>query len=1050
MKKQIAFYGLLLFSLLFSASVFAQDLKQFRGRLKKQQPTYKDVAVKDKFYKAPANGGTTPIHKPEFLTCETMEADSALRAKYPEMKSLEEEEVLFQRQIQEYLAQNALLEIITIPVIVHIIHNGESVGTGTNLSQAQVQSQIDVLNEDFRRMGAGANNHPDGADIEIEFALAVEDPLGNPLPEPGINRVNGGRFSWEVGEIQGIVKPQTQWDPLRYFNIWTVRFGTPGLGGYAQFPSLSGLDGLEQNGGLAQTDGVVLNYQNFGRGGSATPPYDLGRVTTHEVGHWLGLRHVWGDGDCSVDDFCADTPLAGQPNTSCVINDSCPGSPGNDMIENYMDYTPDACRNVFTNDQKTRIRTVLMNSPRRRELKDSDVDTGSGNPNGAPVAQFTADKTGACVGQTIRFTDQSTNNPTSREWRFFDEADNLLATFNGPIQDIIFNIPGVYSVELIVANSLGQDSYFAKNLIGILSDQLYNEYAEDFEDPNNALLNWLIFNPDADRTFALTNVSSYGVGTGGLIFDNYSVSDDPSGKVDVLISPALNLNGAVNPYFYFEHAYASFNAAYSDTLVLYYSLDCGQTFEPFWFKGGAELATAPATTESFVPTNQQWTWNQVSLSPLAGNPSVHIAIANLSGWGNNLYMDKIAFFDGFNYTAGPVVSSFYTARTQICEGDIIQFQDYSSNYPSQWLWQFEGGFPNVSNVQHPFVLYNTPGLYDVSFQAANLFGGDGGFTVTDLIEVVPLPNVNLSADQAEICPGDLVTLTAGGASTYEWYDETSGSPIYVGNTFEITLYESNTFTVVGFNQLGCQSEVSLLVEVNPADPSCQSSLLVSPVVYLQGAYEPVEGLMRDALRVNNLTPLNEPYTALGYAHIGGGGENTTQTIFNLGGADAIVDWVFLELRDKSDHTIVLATRSALLQRDGDVVDVDGVSPVAFADLPADDYYLAVKHRNHMGAMVAAPLSLSSTTTVVDFTSAINNIYGATNGIATLEDGSLGLFSGDFDRNGQVQNTDFSSMIFVLGTAGYEPGDLDLNGQVQNTDLQLKLLPNIGKGQPFGL
>ncbi len=236
---------------------------------------------------------------------------------------------------------------------------------------------------------------------------------------------------------------------------------------------------------------------------------------------------------------------------------------------------------------------------------------------------------------------------------------------------------------------------------------------------------------------------------------------------------------------------------------------------------------------------------------------------------------------------------------------------------------------------------------------------------------------------------------------------------------------------------------------NPVIISEVPGILVRPVVYLQGAYDLLTGLMNDGLRAGLVLPLSEPYTALGYTHIGGGGENTTQTILDLSGSDAVVDWVLLELRDKSNFSIIQATRSALLQRDGDVVDMDGVSPVNFANISADDYYLVVKHRNHLGVMSAAPVALSGTPAIVDFTNNLSLTFGENNGIAALGDGNLGLYSGDFNQNGQVQNTDFTFLIPTLGTAGYLPGDLDLNGQVQNTDLQLKLLPNIGKGQPFG-
>jgi hypothetical protein len=271
---------------------------------------------------------------------------------------------------------NAEPFIYRIPVVVHVVHNGEEIGTGPNISEGQVQSQIQVLNEDFRRISGTNGFNTNGVDTQIEFFLALEDPEGNVLTEPGIDRYNGGRFVWPTGlatSVDSQLKPATIWDPNRYFNIWTVNFGGfvgRNLLGYAQFPSNSGLMGLNENEGSAQTDGIVVGYKYFGSGEKGDFPdlnetYNLGRTATHEVGHWFGLRHIWGDGDCSVDDFCADTPVSEGPNYSCEINISCGTQ---DMIENYMDYTDDQCMSIFTQDQKDRMIEVLKNSPRRNTL----------------------------------------------------------------------------------------------------------------------------------------------------------------------------------------------------------------------------------------------------------------------------------------------------------------------------------------------------------------------------------------------------------------------------------------------------------------------------------------------------------------------------------------------------------------------------------------------------------------------------------------------------------------------------------------------------------
>lgn len=270
--------------------------------------------------------------------------------------------------------------IYRIPVVVHVIHFGEDIGTGSNISFEQIQSQINVLNEDFRRKTNtnGYNNNVNGADTQIEFFLAEYDPEGNLLSEPGVNRLNGGRNEWPKGNILNPIdtylKPSTIWDTESYFNIWTVNFGGfsgRNLLGYAQFPDYSNLPGLNDIGGSAETDGIVIGYKYFGSSEKGNfpeliSPYNLGRTTTHEVGHWLGLRHIWGDGDCSYDDFCLDTPNASAPNYDCATIEASCDSP--EMPQNYMDYTNDNCMNIFTNEQKERMITVLTNCPRRKEL----------------------------------------------------------------------------------------------------------------------------------------------------------------------------------------------------------------------------------------------------------------------------------------------------------------------------------------------------------------------------------------------------------------------------------------------------------------------------------------------------------------------------------------------------------------------------------------------------------------------------------------------------------------------------------------------------------
>jgi hypothetical protein len=312
------------------------------------------------------------------IRCATVEYEQFLQEKNPKRRTNEQFETwlapLVNKQIASRTNSKTAATIITIPVVVHVVHNGEAIGNAPNISDAQVQSQITVLNQDFRKMlgTPGYNNNTVGADVQIEFVLAKQDPNGNPTN--GIDRVNMCQDSWVETDVDKTVKPLTIWDPTQYMNMWTVKFTDSKILGYAQFPNSSGLPGINAYQGDANTDGVVSSYDVFGSSDFSSSftlatPYDKGRTMTHEVGHFLGLIHIWGDGYCG-DDYCGDTPVHHDANYSCSTVLNCDAT-GNEMVQNYMDYTNDACMNIFTQNQKDRMLAVMDNSPRRSSLKTS-------------------------------------------------------------------------------------------------------------------------------------------------------------------------------------------------------------------------------------------------------------------------------------------------------------------------------------------------------------------------------------------------------------------------------------------------------------------------------------------------------------------------------------------------------------------------------------------------------------------------------------------------------------------------------------------------------
>jgi hypothetical protein len=315
------------------------------------------------------------------IRCATAEYETYLQEKNPKRMTNVQFETWIaplakQQQTRRTTAQNNV--IITIPVVVHIIHNGQAIGTAPNITDTQIQSQMKVLNEDFRKKFGtpGYNTNPVGADVQIQFALAQQDPNGNPTN--GIDRVNLCQENWSEAAIDSTVKPATIWDPTLYLNLWTIKFDSAILG-YAQFPDASRLPGIDVNGGNANSDGVVSSFDAFGstsyNDGTfiLVEPYNKGRTISHEVGHWLGLIHIWGDTNCG-DDYCADTPKHNDANYDCPRVTNCDAN-GNEMVENYMDYTDDSCMNIFTLNQKDRINAVMANSPRRTSLKNSTKST---------------------------------------------------------------------------------------------------------------------------------------------------------------------------------------------------------------------------------------------------------------------------------------------------------------------------------------------------------------------------------------------------------------------------------------------------------------------------------------------------------------------------------------------------------------------------------------------------------------------------------------------------------------------------------------------------
>ena len=387
--------------------------------------------------------------------CGTTEYQMMLEQQDPSIINQREEIEQFTR---DFVLNNPQGEraLVTIPVVVHVVYNT----TAENISDAQVQSQITVLNQDFRKLNADVANTPSAflglaGDSNIEFCLATVDPNGNATN--GILRVPTTATSFGTNNT---VKSSTTggsnpWNTAKYLNLWVCDISGTILG-YAQFP-----------GGSASTDGVVCDFQYFGTMGTATAPFNKGRTATHEVGHWLNLYHIWGDDGtgCTGSDLVTDTPNAAGSNIGCPAfpRVTCSNGPNGDMFMNYMDYTDDACMFMFSNGQVSRMQALFAAGGARTSLLTSN---GCGTPTPVLCGAITnlASSSITQTGATISWA--AVTGATGYVLQYRPASSTVWTTVN--VATTSFAITGLtagtaYNVQVQSVCSAGNGSFAAIN-----------------------------------------------------------------------------------------------------------------------------------------------------------------------------------------------------------------------------------------------------------------------------------------------------------------------------------------------------------------------------------------------------------------------------------------------------------------------------------------------------------------------------------------------------------------------------------------------------------
>ncbi|HNF49180.1 MAG TPA: PKD domain-containing protein, partial [Chitinophagales bacterium] len=725
----------------------------------------------------------------------------------------EEWENAFQQQIQQFQAAHSnpasrISVAYTIPVIVHVVYYTSA----QNIPQSQVQSQINTLNADYAGTGLNVGNCPAVfqslvANTNITFCLAAKDPNGVTLLEPGIDRVNAvtkgftnpGTSGWTDTYIDANIKPNTIWDPTKYLNIWVLPI-SGGILGYATFPAGTGLSGLSGF-GTATDDGVVINYTNFGTVG--TGAYSKGRTASHEIGHWLGLRHISGDSNCG-NDYCGDTPVqSGNAGDGQGLNYGCPtypsvtcsNGPNGDMFMNFMDYTDDACMYMFTPNQTTRMQTALANGTYRKFFSASTCNAGPS----APVANFTSNKTTVCVGGTVAFTDNSSNTPTSWSWTF---AGGTPATSTLQNPTVTYNSAGTYTVTLTATNSLGSNTITQTNYITVInSTGAALPLTEGFQSTTFPPTGWTLATHSGFNWERTTVAGGFGSSTASALFNNYD--NDATGLADDMISPSLSISNVTNPKVKFDYAYAYYSGtqgtAYDTLQVLIWDV-CANTYTSIFKKGGTALATAPATSSSFVPTATQWKSDSVAIPTTFLNKNVKVVFRNISDYGQNLYVDNINIY---GTTASSIAASFTSSADSVCQGGSLTFTSTSTGGPFDSIrWIFPNGTPATSTATNPSVTFNTAATITVTLK---VYKSGNSSTSTKTIVVKAKPTV--VANGMAICNGNTASITATGATTYSWNTGATGATLSVSPT------TTTTYTVTGTTS-GCTNTDTAIVTVN--------------------------------------------------------------------------------------------------------------------------------------------------------------------------------------------------------------------------------------------
>lgn len=564
-------------------------------------------------------------------------------------------EASFQEMVRQRIASRKSLkagELVTVPVVFHIVSNNQSM-----ITDAQIKAQLDTINKDYAGLNAGSARIPAYfkslfGQSGIQFILAQRTP--NDEPTPGIIRYNTSQnsFNYQSDFVKhAAMGGADAWDTDSYLNIWVCNLSNDILG-YATFP----------NDGAKDEQGVVISYGSL-PGGSAVG-YNAGKTLTHEIGHYFNLWHIWGDdnGSCNGSDGVSDTPNQSNNTTGTktgMVTDNCsPVSPGI-MYQNFMDYSADVCLLMFTAEQVGRMETAYSNYRSLLSASKGGIPLDLKRKD-ASVKQITQPEQRLCSNSftpVVLLRNRGSETLTSLTINAsIDNGTVISYKWTGSLKsyaELSVTLPSMTTNEgnhtLTVTSAIpnGAQDEDTSNDTQTFDFIYYLPSAppvkEGFEGTFPATA-WDIVNPDGGQTWETTTAAAKSGNVAARMrnFDYLSL-----GQKDYLRSPTVNIANVDSAFVSFQVAAATYTGSASssgtwDTLQVLVSTDCGLSYTSIYKKWGPNLVTRTAATRTaFTPATGEWRKEELDISAFIGKGNVLIAFMNINGNENDIYLDDI-------------------------------------------------------------------------------------------------------------------------------------------------------------------------------------------------------------------------------------------------------------------------------------------------------------------------------------------------------------------------------------------------------------------------